>query len=106
MRYLGMSITLCCSALILFCSTASGLTPEEVVYLKKNGVADETIQLMLQNDRKDRERAESSISVTDDNSAVTYSTGRPSETPLSREQQLNIDRAWKMLENMFIDVKQ
>ncbi len=93
------------AGLLLQAVPAQSLTKEEIVYLKKNGVSDETIQLMLASELEKQKHEDTTIRVTDEESAVVYSTGKPSETPLSREQQQDVDRAWNMLENLFIDVK-
>lgn len=96
---LAVGICLCTA------TPAAGLTPEEIVYLKKNGVADETVQLMLRIEHAREKDATGSITVTDTPKAKIYSSGRPTDTPLSREHQLNVDRAWNMLENMRLEIE-
>lgn len=92
---------------VLLCAAApaAGLTPDEIVYLKKNGVADETIQLMLRLEHAREKDAAGSISLTDTPNAKIYSTGPPTDTPLSQQQQLNVERAWNMLENMQLEIE-
>ena len=80
------------------------LTPEEIAYLKQQGVSDETIQVMLTHEHEARKQEDTSIQFKKTGTAKTYTTGKPSGTPLSEQQQQDADRAWRMLENMFIDV--
>lgn len=82
------------------------LTTEEVLLLKQHGVSDKTIELMIQSEMEEKRRADSSIRITDDQSAKTYSTGKPSSTPLTREEQLNVERAWEMLKNLTIEFEE
>ena len=84
------------------------LTSEEVLQLKKAGVSEKTIQLMLKQEA-DRQAADAydkigTREVTDShgNTAVIYSTGGASE---DRDEQQKVDNAWKMLQNMKIEKK-
>ncbi|MCP4715643.1 MAG: hypothetical protein GY868_11045 [Deltaproteobacteria bacterium] len=90
----------------LFFYTASpALTTQEVLTLKQHGVSEETIQLMLRAEARTRAHDRTAVKITQTDSAVIYSTGRPSETPLSRQQQQNIERAWDMLKNLSIELQ-
>ena len=82
---------------------ASALTAEEIIRLKKNGVSDRTIELMIQSEMQERERQESSIRITEDETSRIYATGKPSDTPLTREERLNVERAWEMLRNLRLE---
>jgi hypothetical protein len=85
--------------------TASPLTTDEILLLKKNGVSEQTIQLMIQSDMQNKNRADSSIQITDTKSATTYSTGKSAAVPLTQEEQRNMERAWKMLENLSVEIE-
>ena len=97
-----VSVLLCLGA---YAQKSAALTADEVLVLKKNGISDSTIQLMIQSEMEEKKRAESSIRITDDKSAITYSTGKPSDTPLSREERKNVDQAWEMLKNLSIEIE-
>ncbi len=91
-------------------NTSSALTPEEIVFLKQNGVSDETIQIMIKTDLEEKKlkRTEPGVSqkqLSEEKSAIIYSTGAPSRSEISEEQQKNVDRAWDMLRNMFIKIE-
>ncbi len=96
-------------ALVVFpLSNAHALTPEQVIQLKKAGVSEKTIQLMIKQEADQRvSDAYNSIGtreVTDSqgNTTVIYSTGSGS---VDREEQQKVDNAWKMLQNMKIEKK-
>ncbi len=94
-------IVWCCAAAV----PAPGLTTEEVILLKEKGVSEETIRLMIARDAAQNERDETSISITRTESGTTWSTGAPSETPLSRRERENLERAWDMLRGMRIELE-
>jgi len=98
---IALALALCCLT-----APAAALTADEVAQLKKNGVSDRTIELMLEKEKADQQRAESEPRITRTNEAVTYSTGKLSSTPLSEQEQRDLDRAWKMLENMELKVRE
>ncbi len=81
------------------------LTTDEVILLKQNGVSDDTIQLMIQKETDNKKLSGSSIRITEDESSRTYSTGKPSGTPLTREEQRNVERAWEMLQDLRIRLR-
>lgn len=81
------------------------LTTDEILLLKKNGVSEQTIQLMIQNDMQDKNRADSSIQITDTKSATIYSTGKSAAIPMTQEERLNVERAWRMLENLSVEIE-
>ncbi len=82
------------------------LTPEQVLKLKKAGVSDQTIQLMLKQESEAQTRNPSDqfgtreVKDKEGNTTVIYSTGGSS---VDQEEKEKTDRAWKMLENMIID---
>ncbi|MFC1591200.1 hypothetical protein ACFL43_01615 [Thermodesulfobacteriota bacterium] len=95
------------SLILILCSAGAlpALTTEEVLQLKKSGISDETIRLMIQDDRDKRQQNRTSIRIIHSENATVYSTGEPSDTPLSREQQRNVDRAWEMLKNLNLEIE-
>lgn len=100
--------------LILFMSTSLfALTVEDVIQLKKEGVSDETIQLMIEHEMQ-RERlseAETEIGVSrvedpDGRSATVYSTGPPkNRDDCEMSEREKRERAWDMLDNVIIDTR-
>lgn len=90
---------------------SSALTPEQVIQLKKAGVEEKTIQLMISQEiaAENRNPYETmgtrEIKDAGGNAVIIYSTGRPSGRELDREEQEKLDRAWEMLQNILIDVK-
>ena len=76
---------------------AWGLTPDEVIKLKKAGVSDETIRLMIQQERNPADQMGTrEIKDANGNTSINYSTGAP---PQQNSQQQQVDEAWKMLQN-------
>lgn len=98
---------------VLFLPQASfSLTVEEVIKLKKAGVGDETIQLMIQHEML-REKSSDpyknigvrKVKEPDGSSATIYSTGEIDdredyEEESEREKR---EKAWDMLHNIVID---
>ena len=100
--------------LILFMSaTAFALTVEEVIQLKKEGVSDETIQLMIQHEmQRDRlsevetEMGVSRVEGPEGRSATVYSTGPPrNRDDWEMSEREKRERAWDMLDNVIIDTR-
>ena len=95
----------------LFPVLAHALSPEQVIQLKKAGVDDKTIQLMIQQEiaagQADPYDKMGTREVKDQNgnSVIIYSTGRPNGGSLRQEEQEKVDQAWEMLRNMTIEVK-
>jgi type II secretory pathway pseudopilin PulG len=87
------------------------LTTEEVIKLKKAGVSDETIRLMIEQERAAKERNPSDqigvreVKDAEGNTSVIYSTGAPTAPTQGGSEQEKVEKAWKMLENqnMIID---
>jgi len=95
------------AVLVLACGvlSAAALTADEVLALKKQGVSDRTIELLVQSERERQRQADEAIKIVEDSAGTTYSTGKPSSTPLSREEQLNVERAWEMLKNLSVEIE-
>ena len=87
------------------------LTPEQVIQLKKAGVEEKTIQLMISQEMAAGTRnpydtlGTKEIKDASGNAVIIYSTGRPSGGDLDREEQQKLDRAWEMLQHVIIDAK-
>ena len=86
-------------------SSAVALTAEEVVKLKKAGVSEETIRLMIEQERAGRQANPSDqigvreVKDADGNTSVIYSTGKPTAPAQNDSEQEKVDKAWKMLQN-------
>ena len=90
------------------------LTVEEVIKLKKAGVNDETIQLMIQQEMQREELSDPyknigvrKIKKPDGKSSTIYSTGetddrRDYDEESEREKR---EKAWEMLNNIIIDTR-
>jgi hypothetical protein len=87
------------------------LTPEQVIQLKKAGVEEKTIQLMISqeiaagNQNPYETMGTREIKDGSGNSVIIYSTGKPAGGELDREEQEKLDRAWEMLQNIVIDAR-
>jgi len=86
-------------------SSAVALTAEEVIKLKKAGVSDETIRLMIEQERAGKPTDPSDrigvreVKDADGNASVVYSTGAPAAAAQGDSEQEKVDKAWKMLQN-------
>jgi len=88
-------------------TTISGfaLTPQQVIDLKKAGVSDQTIQIMLkQEEAKDPYATIGTREVKDKdgNTVIIYTTGTSDTSAADEEEKKNVERAWKMLNNVII----
>lgn len=87
------------------------LTPEQVVQLKKAGVEEKTIRMMIAQEMEAANRnpydtlGTKQIKDQEGNTVIIYSTGRPAGSNLDREEQEKLDRAWEMLQNIQVEVK-
>ena len=81
------------------------LTPDEVIKLKKAGVSDETIRLMIEQERAGGQpNPADQIGVREvrdaqGNVTVNYSTGAPPANTQNQSEQEKVEKAWKMLQN-------
>lgn len=86
------------------------LTVEEIAYLKKAGVSDETIQLMIQQENEERRHSRTGIWEVEDergNRSTIYNVGDDNDTlERRRVEQEKVDRAWEMLRNLIIDARE
>lgn len=96
--------------LALFPFSARALTPEQVMQLKKAGVEDRTIRLMIEQEMAANQDPYATLGTkeirdADGKKVVIYSTGRPGGTAIDQEEQEKLDRAWEMLRNILIEVR-
>jgi hypothetical protein len=90
---------------------ADSLTTEEVIKLKKAGVSDETIRLMIEQERAGSQPNPSDqigvreVKDAEGNTSVNYSTGAPAAPTQGGSEREKVEKAWKMLQNqnMIID---
>ena len=76
------------------------ITPEQVIELKKAGVSDKTIQIMLEQE-KEGTRV---INDGQGNEYIIYSTGKSVQKEKADiKEEEKTERAWNMLENIIID---
>lgn len=96
------------AAVVLFAGTVYALTPEQIIALKKAGVEDQTIRLMIEQERETARQnpadqiGSREVRDKDGNSVVIYSTGKSQQPAVDPEQE-KVDRAWRMLQNMTIE---
>ncbi len=103
------------TAIVFFLPHLSfSLTVEEVIKLKKAGVSDETIRLMIQQEMQREELSDPyknigvrKIKKPDGKSSTIYSTGeiddrRDYDEESEREKR---EKAWEMLNNIIIDTR-
>ncbi|HPL62851.1 MAG: hypothetical protein PHG91_00415 [Syntrophales bacterium] len=95
------------AVLVLFLSApALALTTQEILELKKAGVSDKTIQIMLKQEKgaKGGDPADRigkrEVKDKDGNTTILYSTGAATVEDDEKEQ---VENAWKMLQNMYIE---
>lgn len=88
------------------------LTPEQILRLKKAGVEDKTIRLMIEQEREARQKERESpadrfgtqdIKTGDGEGVVIYSTGKSGGNEGCDPEREKTEKAWKMLQNMIID---
>jgi hypothetical protein len=86
------------------------LTAEEIAYLKKTGVSDDTIQLMIQQEREQARHSRTGIwdvENKDGNRSTIYRVdGGDQASERRRIEQEKVDRAWEMLRNLIIDARE
>jgi hypothetical protein len=85
--------------------TCFALTPKQVIELKKAGVSDKTIQMMLkQEEGKDPYATIGTREVKDKdgNTVIIYTTGASGSSAADDEEKKNVERAWQMLNNITI----
>jgi hypothetical protein len=92
-----------------FLSLCHALTSEQIIKLKKAGVSDKTIQMMIEQERDARQENPSDligvreVKDKEGNVVTIYSTGRPTKESPGDTEEVKVEKAWKMLQNMIID---
>ena len=107
-RYTLLTVTI-----VLFLPLVSfALTVDEVIQLKKAGVSDETIQLMIQQEMQEEKLSDPyknmgvrKIEEPDGGSVTIYSTGEIEDRDDYGEEseKEKREKAWEMLHNIVID---
>ena len=111
---IALVFIICCLGWLV--PTPSGaLTVEEILLLKQNGVSEETIQMMLQNEIQARSLQNSAAGQTlgmqpitrpGGQSAIVYSTGSGDQYDRDAEARLKEEQAWEMLRHIIVDTRQ
>ena len=102
-------ILLMIGSLFIGLSAARALTPEQVLKLKQAGVSDETIQLMIRQEREAGDNpyerfGKREIKDEDGKTVVVYSTGARDRSSPDPERE-KAEKAWDMLRHMIIDAR-
>jgi len=103
MKKIIVSLFFLCTMVAAMESVA--LTAQQVIDLKKAGVSDQTIQIMLkQEEGKDPYATIGTREVKDKdgNTVIIYTTGAIDTTAADEEEKKNVERAWQMLNNITI----
>ena len=94
--------------LISLCSVnCYALTPQQVIDLKKAGVSDKTIQMMIDQEDKAKDpyatMGTKEIKDKDGNTVIIYTTGKSSDP--DDDEAKKVEKAWEMLRNITIKQK-
>jgi hypothetical protein len=94
--------------LVFMCPIFSyALTPQQVIDLKKAGVSEKTIQLMIEQEERAKDpyatMGMKEIKDKDGNTVTIYTTGKSADT--DTEEAKKVEKAWEMLRNMTIKQK-
>lgn len=104
-----------CFLIMVIPFPASALTVDEVLYLKQNGVSDETIQLMIQQEMQHERLSDPNKNIgvhkivePDGKSTTIYSTGQNEHRDdyVEESEREKRDKAWEMLHNIVIDTRE
>ncbi|MFA5182555.1 MAG: hypothetical protein WC405_14630 [Syntrophales bacterium] len=92
---------------ILSHTSILALTPDQVIALRKAGVSDRTIQLMIEQEREAKQNpydtmGQKEITDSHGNRTIIYSTGKSDQTWEAAEKE-KVDKAWQMLQSTIID---
>jgi len=94
----------CCLYIAMSPLSVFALTPQEVIELKKAGVSDRIIELMIKQKEaaRDPERLGTREGKdADGNTVIIYSTGK---SKTDDEEAKNVEKAWEMLRNIQIRI--
>lgn len=91
---------------LLWSFSCFALTPDQVIKLKKAGVSDKTIQMMIKQEEDTKDPTATmgikEIKDNDGNTVVIYTNGRSQPSAADDEEAKKVDKAWDMLRNMTI----
>lgn len=92
---------------ILSHTSILALTPDQVMALRKAGVSDRTIQLMIEQEREAKQNPYDTMGTkeirdSEGNRYVIHSTGKSDQTWEASERE-KVDKAWQMLQSTIID---
>jgi hypothetical protein len=94
--------------ILLSAFSSFALTPKQVIDLKKAGVSDQTIQMMIRQEEAAKDpyatMGTKEIKDKDGNVVTIYTTGK-NDSSADDEETKNVDRAWEMLRNMNIKIR-
>ena len=83
------------------------LTPQQVIDLKKAGVSDKTIQMMIDQEERAKDpyatMGTKEIKDKDGNTVIIYTTGKSADS--DDEEAKKVANAWQMLRNITIKQK-
>ncbi len=107
MKTLATAVPVLLLLLILAPPPCLGLTPDQVLKLKKAGVSDRTIQLMIEQEREAKESPYDTMGVREirdksGKTVVVHSTGRSKIDP-GEEERKRVEKAWEILRNIVVD---
>ena len=100
-----ITVSAVCLCVLLSAVCASALTPQQVIELKKAGVSDQTIQMMIKQEeaaKDDDTIGTKEVQDEDGNTVIIYSTGKTTVSASEAEEAKNVERAWEMLRNISI----
>ncbi len=107
MKTLATAVPAFLLVLLLVPLPCLGLTPDQVLKLKKAGVSDRTIQLMIEQEREAKESPYDTMGVREirdksGKTVVVHSTGRSKIDP-GEEERKRVEKAWEILRNIVVD---
>lgn len=96
-------------AVLLWPFSASALTSEQVIELKKEGVSEATIQRMIEQEAKEKDpfatMGVKEVKDKDGNTVIIQTIGGKTSKAADDEEAKKVDNAWEMLRNMTIKHK-
>ena len=111
-RLIRFTTVPCATFLVLLVSlsSASAMTPEQVIAPKNAGVSDQTIPLMMQQEQDafagnpTVSSGRKEVKDQDGKTIVIYSTGGSAGNKQAQEKK-QTEKAWEMLNNIIIDTR-
>ncbi len=109
-----MTTLVLCIMLFLQSHVSFALTIEEVIKLKKEGISDETIQLMIRQEMQKEKLSDPyknmgvrELNNPDGTSSTIYSTGEIEDGGNFKEEseREKREKSWQMLDNILIDTR-